>query len=444
MRGFVLDLNRCTGCHACLLACSVENELGEQKSWRQVFTFTLRRRTGISRHHLSLGCLHCADPACMRVCPASAYARDPATGAVLIDTRLCIGCKYCSWACPFDAPRYSRDTGTMAKCTCCNDRLLQGRNPACASLCPTGALQFAELEAEAGVGSVPGFPATALGPAMRFMPLRSADTGPELRAAPDEPAVATDYQDLDSAPAPKVTIESEWSLVFFSLAAALLVAIASAAVAGSMRIDAFDFLIAALGAIGVSALHLGKLRRSWRAILNLRHSWLSREITFYSAFTVLAAIMFFLPAVAPVLSWPAVLSGFMGLFCIDRVYESVSGDKWSRLHSARVLLTGLLLFGILTVNPMIAGLTGLLKLVLYAYRQSWFKSNPRALASVLRLGAGFVVPLAIWRVYPDWVLPSVLVGEVVDRCEYYLDLDIVTPRRQIASDLDKSRDLHPF
>lgn len=441
MRGFLLDLNRCTGCHACLLACSIENELGEEESWRQVYTYNVPRRGGMPRFHLSLGCLHCADPACMRGCPAAAYSRDPATGAVLIDAGLCIGCKYCSWTCPFDAPRYRRGTGTIAKCTLCNDRLLNGRNPACASLCPTGALQFAELQPETGVQSVPGFPAMDIGPAIRFKPLRTASTGPELTAASDDGPGAPGLRLPDADPAPKVTVEAEWSLVFFSLATALLVAIAGAAVAGAMRVDGGDFLIAALGAIGVSALHLGKWRRAWRAVLNVRYSWLSREIAFYFAFTILTATMFFVPASAPVLAWPAVLSGFAGLFCIDQVYETVSRNRWSRLHSARALLTGLFLFGILAA-PLIAGLTGLIKLVLYSYRQSWFKSKPRALASALRLGFGFVVPLAIWRVYPDWVLPCALVGEVIDRCEYYLDLDIMTPHRQIALDLRADADAH--
>jgi DMSO reductase anchor subunit len=90
--------------------------------------------------------------------------------------------------------------------------------------------------------------------------------------------------------------------------------------------------------------------RAWRGVFNLRHSWLSREILFYLAFTVLTATMLFFPASAPALAWPAVLSGFGGLFCIDQVYESVSQDKWLRLHSGRAALTGLFLFGILVIS----------------------------------------------------------------------------------------------
>jgi hypothetical protein len=139
-----------------------------------------------------------------------------------------------------------------------------------------------------------------------------------------------------------------------------------------------------------------------------------------------------------VLGWPAVLLGFATLYCIDRVYETVSRNLGSRLHSARALLTGLFLFGILTFHPVVAGMTGLGKLVLYAHRQSWTRSRGRLLASLFRLGAGFVVPLAVWRVHPEWVLPAVLAGEFIDRCEYYLDLDLRSPQRQIAADLRKA------
>jgi Fe-S-cluster-containing dehydrogenase component/DMSO reductase anchor subunit len=424
MRGFLLDLNRCTGCHACLLACNIENELAPHGSWRRLYTVNPRSRPGASRFHLSIGCLHCSDPACMQCCPAAAYSRDQATGAVLVDAEKCIGCHYCSWACPFDAPHYDHAAGTMSKCTFCNSRLHDGRNPACASLCPTGALQIAEIDPRERLAPVSGFPDTRIGPALHIVPLRSAATGPELTAYGPELPAPPAVELLNPVVPSKITIESEWSLIFFSVAAALLVAVAADAASGSMRLQGWDFLIASLGTMAVSALHLGKRQRSWRAVLNLRTSWLSREIAAYGAFTVLTTVMFLFPAIAPMVTWPAVLCGFGALFCIDQVYESISSDKWIRLHSARVLLTGLLMFGILSMDGMVAGLAGLIKLVLYAYRQSWFQSKPRAFASALRLALGFVVPLAIWRVYPDWILPSVLIAEVIDRCEYYLDLDV--------------------
>jgi hypothetical protein len=235
-----------------------------------------------------------------------------------------------------------------------------------------------------------------------------------------------------------VNVESEWSLVGFTLAAALLVAIASATLLRSLRIDGYDFLTAALGAITVGALHLGRKLRAWRAVLNLRHSWLSREITFYFAFVALTAAGLFLPSAGQALGWAGVLSGFAALFCVDRVYDSVATRGSLRFHSAGAVLTGLFLFGILAGSALLAGLAGLTKLVLYADRQPWSKSFGRLFASMLRLGFGFVAPLALWGVYPGWVLPAVVVGEVIDRCEYYFDLDLITPRSQIALDFKEN------
>jgi Fe-S-cluster-containing dehydrogenase component len=421
-----------------MLACSIENRLGEENSWRQVYTFNAQRHRGIPRFHLSLGCQHCTEPACMDACPAAAYGRDKLTGAVLINSKRCIGCRYCSWACPFDAPRFSRKAGTISKCTFCNERLHEGKDPACTSLCPTGALRITELPDEHEVQIVPGFPPMDIGPAIRFAPIRSERAGPELTAFQEQLPSGSDCQTSDPAAPSKIAVASEWSLVFFSVAAALLVAVAGASITGAMHLDPVDFLVAALGTMAVSLLHLGQWPRAWRAILNLRQSWLSREIALYSAFTAITSAMLFFPAAARLLQWPAVLAGFTALFCIDQVYESVSINRWSRLHSARALLTGLFLFGILTFNQPISMLTGLSKLWLYAYRQSWGKGRSRALAATARLGLGFVAPLAIWRVYPEWILPLVLTAEIIDRCEFYVDLDIMTPRHQIAADLRKA------
>lgn len=450
MKGFLLDLNRCTGCHACMLACSVENSLVFGQSWREVYTFNQRHYPGIARYHFSLGCLHCAEPACMINCPAGAYSLDRSTGVVLIDSGLCIGCRYCNWACPYGAPQYDSATGTMSKCTLCDERLSEGKDPACASLCPTGALQYVEMEAHAGVSEVPGFPATNAGPRIQFVPLQAAQ-GPASSQEAGGTESARGSKKLHQTPQSNSTVESEWSLIAFTTAAALLVAIAGAALAGALRIDGLDFLAAALGALGIGALHLGKKTRAWRSVINVRSSWLSREIVAYSAFLILGFGMFFLRPPSAVLSWAAVLSGFFALYCVDRVYGSIARLGYPYFHSAGAVLTGLFLCGVVAHIGLIAGFAGILKLVLYAERQPWTKSPERLLTSILRMSLGFVVPLALWRAYPDWVLPASVAAEVLDRCEYYLDLKILSPSSQIAIDLvraasachDQTSDLGP-
>jgi len=436
MKGFLLDLNRCTGCHACRLACGIENGLEPGKSWRQIYTFNAQRIPEVSRFHLSLACQHCADPACMRACPALAYSRDWATGAVLVDADLCIGCRYCSWACPFDAPRYDSDSGTVAKCTLCRHRLEEGKAPACTSLCPTGALQFAELEGVNGTEHVDGYPQTRMRPAMRFVPLRHRRTGPEITGVtekdPGMPARLPPAQGLSA----KIAVRSEWSLVVFTLGAALLVAMAAASAAGAIFINPSGFLLTALAVITVSSMHLGRPLRGWRAILNVRHSWLSREILCFLAFTVLAALMLLIPGGRD-LALPAALAGLLALLCMDQVYARVAARGGVWLHSAGALLTGLFLYGLLTHDALVAGVAGLAKLALYAFRKNWTGGRWRPVATTLRLSLGFILPLATWNAGLDWVLPAVVAAEVIDRAEFYLDLDIRTPRHQIELDLRK-------
>ena len=88
--GFVLDLARCTGCAACIIACTTENRPGDGIAWRAVTTFNPRRLPGAPVFHYSLACNHCLEPSCMAGCPADAYTKDAATGAVLIAQNRCI------------------------------------------------------------------------------------------------------------------------------------------------------------------------------------------------------------------------------------------------------------------------------------------------------------------------------------------------------------------
>ena len=84
-RAFIVDLNKCTGCHACETACQIANAVPGKRRWRRVRTFNELHVHGVEVVHLSLACNHCASAPCMDACPARSYYRDEATGAVLID-----------------------------------------------------------------------------------------------------------------------------------------------------------------------------------------------------------------------------------------------------------------------------------------------------------------------------------------------------------------------
>jgi len=170
--GFLLDLHRCVGCGACVLACRIENGRSETAAWRRVVPLNLRRDPAGPTYFLSVACHHCDDPACLKGCPSGAYEKR-SDGIVVHDEDLCLGCRYCEMTCPFGTPRYDAGKGVMSKCHLCAHRVDAGRQPACAAACPTEALRFVAAGAppEGAQRFVPGFvdPAPCR-PAIWFLP----------------------------------------------------------------------------------------------------------------------------------------------------------------------------------------------------------------------------------------------------------------------------------
>lgn len=142
--GFLIDQSKCIGCHACSTACKSENQvpLGVYRTWvKYVETGAypdVRRRFQVTR------CNHCANPPCVRICPVTAmYQRDD--GIVEFDPSICIGCKSCMQACPYDSIYLDPETNTAAKCTFCAHRLDVGLEPACVVVCPEHAILAGDL-----------------------------------------------------------------------------------------------------------------------------------------------------------------------------------------------------------------------------------------------------------------------------------------------------------
>jgi Fe-S-cluster-containing dehydrogenase component len=183
--GFVLDLHRCVGCGACVLACRVENERVETAAWRRVVALNLRRHPAGPTYYLSLACHHCDEPACLAGCPSRAFEKRP-DGVVVHREERCLGCRYCELTCPFGAPQFDSVRGVMSKCHLCAHRLDQGRAPACVAACPTEALRYvvpSEGVAETAGRLVPGFADPAgCRPSLQFMPPRGSRRAEIFRA----------------------------------------------------------------------------------------------------------------------------------------------------------------------------------------------------------------------------------------------------------------------
>jgi anaerobic dimethyl sulfoxide reductase subunit B len=95
-------------------------------------------------YNVSMACNHCENPVCGTSCPVKAIWKR-GDGIVLVDTDLCIGCRYCEWACPYSALRFNAATNTVSKCNFCWDAVDAGEPPACVAACPQRALDFGEL-----------------------------------------------------------------------------------------------------------------------------------------------------------------------------------------------------------------------------------------------------------------------------------------------------------
>ena len=160
--GLVIDLDICVGCHACVTSCKEWNTAGYSAplsdhdpyganptgAWlNRVHSYEVGERTV----HFPRSCLHCEEPDCVTVCPTGASYKRAEDGIVLVNPDTCIGCKLCSWACPYGAREYDYDDGVMKKCTLCVDRIYNqslpevDRVPACVRACPTGARAFGDL-----------------------------------------------------------------------------------------------------------------------------------------------------------------------------------------------------------------------------------------------------------------------------------------------------------
>lgn len=160
-KAILLDFTRCIGCQACEEACAKEHGLPpdppeDRLSWKN-FTVVLEKEGQFYRDM----CRHCLEPTCVSVCPVAALKKTE-LGPVVYHPEICIGCRYCMMACPFNIPKYewNNPVPVIRKCIMCNERVEAGEETACAWVCPTGAARFGDRDKLLGIAKrrVAAFP----------------------------------------------------------------------------------------------------------------------------------------------------------------------------------------------------------------------------------------------------------------------------------------------
>jgi len=144
--GLLFDATRCIDCGACSSACKEQNKLpGPVEPETTAYTWTtVQKLEGLNVRRL---CMHCLVPTCVSVCPVGALIKT-AEGPVVYDADRCMGCRYCMMACPFGVPKYQwdRPVPIVGKCIMCTDRVKEGKQTACAEVCPESATIFGTRE----------------------------------------------------------------------------------------------------------------------------------------------------------------------------------------------------------------------------------------------------------------------------------------------------------
>ena len=307
---FGFEMSACIGCHSCEVACAEQNGLPAGTVWRRVGEIEGGNHPDTRRFHLSMSCNHCLDPACLTGCPTNAYEK-LANGIVAHNAEDCIGCQYCTWNCPYSVPAFQPDRRIVTKCDLCKPRLDEGMEPACVGACPTHAIRIEKVDvaawrADPSTGNAPGLPPVGLTLSTTRISL------PEN--LPPAAASASDWNLRPEHP--------HWPLVWLTILSQLAVGTSATVSTAPDRVMAAILAVAALlGAM----LHLGRPAMAWKALRNLRRSWLSREVLLLSIYGGLAVVAVLLPPLAI----PAAIVGAAGVFASARLYIVPGRPSWN-------------------------------------------------------------------------------------------------------------------
>jgi len=316
---FEVDLDKCSGCKACVSACHSLNGLDEGETWREVGLLFADDWRHPFQQTITTACHHCADPACLNGCPVLAYDKDQVTGIVRHLDDQCIGCQYCVMKCPYDVPKYSARRGIVRKCDMCANRLAVNEAPACAQACPSEAIRITIVPKSSSSSSFSS--STALLPCAPdpsyTLPTTVYKSSKPLPAS----LLPGDHGQLKPSPAHLPLV---FMLVLMQLSAGATCASVFYGPAHGLSIIAAATSIIA---IAIASLHLGKPLKAWRAFLGWRKSWFSREVIAFGAYVPLTVLLVFSESVA--LRLFVALVGLIGVSCSALLYADTRREFWS-------------------------------------------------------------------------------------------------------------------
>ena len=317
---FSFAMDACIGCHSCEVACAEQNGNPIDVHWRRVGELEGGSFPSTRRFNLSMACNHCLEPACLTGCPTNAYIKLD-NGVVKHNADDCVGCQYCIWNCPYEVPVFNPQRRIVTKCDMCLPRLEVGELPACVLACPTQAITVEKVDVAAWrhdhlEADAPGLPSAAI-----------TLSTTRVRLPSDVPVDTLAVHEHRVAPA-----DPHWPLIALTLLSQL--AIGTVAVGVLFRLAAVAIVGFGVGTVALasSLLHLGRPAHAWKAMRNLRRSWLSREVALFGAFTASSMAYAASHAVHRPLALAgalAVVCGAAGLYASGRLYLLPARPVWN-------------------------------------------------------------------------------------------------------------------
>lgn len=358
---FHFDMNKCIGCKCCEVACHEQNNNPATVRWRKVGEVEGGEFPNTLRLHVSMACNHCLEPSCLKGCPVDAYYKDPLSGAVRMKEDACIGCGYCTWNCPYEAPQFNFERNIVTKCDFCHNRLAEGNLPACVAACPSDALQIEAVNVEEwrkdhSQANAPGVPESSITlsttritlPENLKVDLNRSD---EYRLSPEKPHYSLVFMTVLtqlSVGGFMALFLSELIAYFFHLTPFLQ---------NFLKVGPLAMLGAASLALSTSVFHLGRPLFAFRALKMWKRSWLSREVLFFSLFAGLASF-YSLLRLKGNFPWQmmlglgalVVITGLVGIYCSARIYMVPARPSWNNIRTPIAFFsTGFLLGPLVTL-----------------------------------------------------------------------------------------------